>query len=154
NQVVKLAAGTYEIGSTLTIPSNVVLRGAGPQQTFLNASGSGTGFISFGSGTQPYINNSTSITGGTSQGSTSFTVASASGISVGSYLLITQLNDSSYVTITTTNGSCTWCDGGIGWNGTRVQGQIVEVTSVSGNTIGFSPGLFINYTLTPLATPY
>jgi hypothetical protein len=153
NQVVLLAAGTYNI-SSLTVPSGVVLRGAGPQQTILSASGSGTGFIKFGHGVTPYIGNSTSITGGAIAGSTSITVSSANGIAVGSYLMITQLNDPSYVTITTSNGTCTWCDGGIGWNGTRVQGQIVEVTSVSGNTIGVSPGLYISYTLTPLATSF
>lgn len=153
NQVVKLAAGTYNISGGLTIPSNVVLRGAGPQQTILNASGSSNGFIRFGNGATPYAGASTSITGGTAAKSTSITVASTSGISVGSHLMITQLNDSSYVSITTTNGTCTWCDGGIGWNGARVQGQIVEVTSVTGNTVSFSPALFVAYTRTPLATP-
>lgn len=153
NQVVKLAEGTYTI-SSLTIPSNVVLRGEGPQKTILKATGSGSGFIRFGPGTTPQIANSTSITGGATAKSTSLTVSSAGGISVGSYLMITQLNDSSYVKISTTNGTCTWCDGGIGWNGTRVQGQIVEVTSVNGNTIGISPGLYTNYRLSPLATRF
>jgi len=68
--------------------------------------------------------------------------------------MITELNNSSFVTIVGDNGSCTWCDGGIGWNGTRVRGQIVEVTSVSGTTIGFTPALYSAFTLTPLATPF
>lgn len=153
NQVVMLAAGAYNVSGGLRIPSNVVLRGAGPQQTILNASGSGAGFISFGSGATPVVSASKSVTGGTAAKSTSISVSSTSGISVGSHLMITQLNDTSYVNITTSNGTCTWCDGGIGWNGTRVQGQIVEVTSVSGNTVGISPGLFVAYTRTPLATP-
>ena len=152
NQVVKLAAGTYNINGGLTIPSNVVLRGAGPKLTVLNASGSGSGFIRFGPGVTPSISNSTSITGGASAKSTNLTVQSASGISVGSYLMVTQLNDPSYVSISTSNGSCTWCDGGIGWNGTRVQGQIVEVTGVNGNAVSVSPGLYVNYNLSPLAT--
>lgn len=152
NQVVLLAAGTYNISGGLTIPSNVVLRGAGTKATVLNASGSGGGFIRFGVGSTPSTSNSTSITGGATAGSTSLTVSSTSGITVGSHLMVTQLNDSSYVTITTNNGTCTWCDGGIGWNGTRVQGQIVEVTSVSGSTVGISPGLYKAYTQTPLAT--
>ena len=154
NQVVKLAAGNYNISGGLTIPSNVVLRGDGPKQTILNASGSGKGFIRFGSGTTPVISNSSAITGGATAGSKTLTMASTSGVTVGSYLMVTQLNDSSYVTITTNNGSCNWCDGGIGWNGTRVQGQIVEVTSVSGNSVGISPGLYLNYTLSPLATRF
>jgi hypothetical protein len=152
NQVVQLSAGTYNISGGLTIPSNVVLRGAGPKQTILNASGSGSGFLRFGSGSVPSIANSTAITGGATAKSTSVTVQSATGITVGSFLMVTQLNDSSYVSISTTNGSCTWCDGGIGWNGTRVQGQIVEVTGVSGNTVSVSPGLYVDYKQSPLAT--
>ncbi|HSI59919.1 MAG TPA: glycosyl hydrolase family 28-related protein [Ideonella sp.] len=154
NQVVKLAAGTYTISGGLTIPSNVVLRGAGPQETILKASGSSGGFIRFGPGITPSISNSTAITAGASAKSTSINVASASGITVGSYLMVTQLNDPSYVKITTTNGTCTWCDGGIGWNGTRVQGQIVEVKAVSGNTVSISPGLYVDYARTPLATRF
>lgn len=154
NQVVKLAAGTYSISGGLTVPSNVVLRGAGPQQTVLSATGSGAGFIRFGNGTTPAISNSTAISAGATAGSKSLTLSSASGVAVGSHLMITQLNDPSYVSITTSNGSCTWCDGGIGWNGTRVQGQIVEVTSVSGNTVGISPGLYLTYARTPLATKF
>jgi hypothetical protein len=154
NQAVVLAAGTYDVNGTLTVPSGVVLRGSGPQQTVLNASGSGQGFIRLGSGTTPNTSNSTAITSGATKGSTSISVSSATGISVGTYLLITQLNDPSFVTITTSNGTCTWCDGSIGWNGTRVMGQIVEVTSVAGTSIGFSPGLYADYTLTPLATRF
>jgi Pectate lyase superfamily protein len=153
NQVVKLAAGTYNLSGGLTIPSNVVLRGDGPKQTILNASGSNAGFIRFGAGSTPRTASSVAITGGATAKSASITLASASGVTVGSYLMITQLNDPAYVSITTNNGSCTWCDGGIGWNGTRVQGQIVEVTSVSGTTIGIYPSLFVGYARTPLATP-
>jgi Pectate lyase superfamily protein len=153
NQVVKLAAGTFNVSGGLTIPSNVVLRGDGPKQTILNASGSSGGFIRFGAGATPRTANSVAITAGASAKSTSITLASTSGVTVGSHLMITQLNDPTYVSITTTNGSCTWCDGGIGWNGTRVQGQIVEVTSVSGTTVSISPGLYVGYARTPLATP-
>ena len=41
NQVVKLSAGSYTLTGTLTVPSNVTLRGAGIGQTMLNAT-SGT----------------------------------------------------------------------------------------------------------------
>ena len=153
NQVVLLTAGTYNISGGLTIPSNVVLRGAGPKSTILNASGQGPGFIRFGSGPTPVTGASIAITAGATAKSTSITLKSASGVGVGSHLMVTQLNDPSYVTITTNNGTCTWCDGGIGWNGTRVQGQIVEVTGVSGTTVTITPALYLAYSRTPLATP-
>jgi len=48
-------------------------------------------------------------------------------------------------------GDCTWCDGGFGYNGARTRGQIVEVTSVSGATVGITPALYTAYPNTPLA---
>ena len=154
DQVVKLSAGTYNISGGLTIPSHVVLRGAGPQQTILSAAGTDSGFIRFGQAITPSISNSVSIAAGSSQNSQSLTLSNTSGVSVGSYLMITQLNDPSYVSITTNNGTCNWCDGGIGWNGTRVQGQIVKVTSINGATVAISPGLYIDYSRSPLATSF
>ena len=58
--------------------------------------------------------------------------------------MLTELNDPTYVTISTPNGICTWCDGSM-WSGTRVRGQIVEVTGVSGSSISFTPALYSNY---------
>jgi hypothetical protein len=168
NSVVMLSGGTYTIsGSGIVIPSNKVLRGVGPQSlggvagtnqqpsfTVLNFTGSGNAAVAFGSLTdgQPNISNSVAITGGLTQGSTSITVASAANISVGKMLIISQLNDSSFVTIQGGEGSATWVDGGLGWNGTRAMGQTVLVTSVSGTTIGITP-LYYAYNMTPLATP-
>ncbi len=152
NQVVLLAAGTYEIDGGLTIPSNVVLRGAGPRRTILSARGHGEGFVRFGPGTTPSVDDSVAITAGATAQSTRITLADASDIEVGSHLVVTQLNDPDYVTITTTNGTCTWCDGGIGWNGTRAQGQIVQVTALDGKVATISPPLYITYARKPLAT--
>jgi hypothetical protein len=75
-------------------------------------------------------------------------VSSASGLSVGMYLLITELNNPNYVSIGGSEGSCTWCDGGLGWNGTRARGQIVKITSISGTSIGISPALYGAYDAT------
>ena len=164
-EVVLLSPGTFLINTSLTIPSNVTLRGAGPASvggtnvsstsTTLNCTGSTTGAINFGNGTQPDISGSVTITGGLTQGSTSITVSNSSGVTRGMYLLITQLNDPSFVTIDGAEGASTWSDGGIGWNGTRVLGQTVQVTSVSGSTIGITP-LYYAYSssLSPEATPY
>jgi len=152
-QVVFLSSGNFRI-STLNIPSNVTLRGAGPDKTILQLYGSGSA-ISLGTGMLSCYSDApkaVSITGGTTAGSTSIIVSSASGISVGSYLYITELNNPNYVSQVGHEGNCSWCDEC--WSGGRARGQIAEVTSVSGNTIGISPGLYSAYTLTPQAIPF
>jgi len=55
--------------------------------------------------------------------------------------MITELNDPSYVTTVGNQGNCTWCDGGMfgGSSAPRTRGQIIEVTSVAGTTLGISP---------------
>ena len=96
DQTVSLSSGTFLIAGNLSIPSNVTLRGAGANQTILNAKGSGKAVITLGSpGTAPSIKSSVAITSGATQGSTTIVVSSASGNSTGSYLVITELNDSS-----------------------------------------------------------
>ena len=151
NQAVLLSAGAFRINSSLRVPSNVTLRGSGAGQTILDLHGSSNGAINLGSG-DPNTGNAVAITGGSTRGSTSITLSNASLASVGGYLLITELNDSSYVTINGDEGACTWCD--TFFNGTRTRGQIVEVTSKSGNTVGITPALYSAYSLTPQAVPF
>lgn len=148
-QAVLLAAGTFVINGNINVPANVTLRGAGANQTILNAHGAGSGVINLGSGYPNYPG--VSVTSGATAGSTSITVSSAQGISVGSYLLITELNDPSYVTTAGGEGNCTWCDQ---YNGTRARGQMLEVSSVAGNTIGFTPALYTDYSRTPLVASF
>jgi len=142
-QVVLLNPGTYNTnGGCIIIPSNVVLRGSGPTKTIINTTGSAScGIVSFGNGGGPNSGNSTAITGGTAQNSKSITVASASGISVGMLMTLSQ-NDSAIMTNQGDNGTCSWCNGGIG----GLSGQTVQVTSISGTTIGISEPLYLAYT--------
>lgn len=151
-QAAFLSAGTFLVNGHIHVPANVTLRGAGANQTILQAHATSGAVVSLGSGGPPYgQSNAVSITSGTSAGSTSITLANVTGISVGSYLVIDQLNNGT-VSTAGDGGNCTWCDNGQG--GTRVQGQTVEVTSVSGNTIGINPALFAPYSSTPHATPF
>lgn len=151
-QTVSLAAGTYSINGTINIPSNVTLRGAGADKTILNATGGGGGnVVSLGSGTVSY--NPGSITAGATAGSTSITVTNASSIKTGMYLVITETNNSSYVSASGSEGSCTWCDG-FNNNGNLARGQIVAVTGVSGSVVTISPGLYGAYTNSPVAVPF
>jgi hypothetical protein len=159
-QVVLLTAGNFWITS-LDIPSNVTLRGAGAQGTILVEHGGPGGYaVGMGPyGSTPNAASSVNITSGATQGSTSFVVSSASGMSVGKYILVTDLNEATlgglnYVaTQSDGNMNCNWCDNSM-WGSTRVRGQIVEITSVSGTTIGFSPALYTAYPSTPFATPF
>jgi hypothetical protein len=147
-QAVVLVAGTFRVNGNINVPANVTLRGAGANKTILDAHGSGPGTINLGSGSPNYPG--VSVSSGATAGSTSITVSNANGMSVGTYLMISELNDASYVTMQGGEGNCTWCDD---YNGTRLRGQIVEVTSVSGNSIGFTPALYSAYSLTPLVAP-
>ena len=70
---VLLGAGTFLLNGGLTVPSNCALRGAGANQTILNAKSTNTTDVTLG-GNGPNFSKSASITGGTAQGSTSITV--------------------------------------------------------------------------------
>ncbi len=152
NRVVYIPAGTYRIDGSLKVPGRVTLRGAGPQKTVLDAHGTGSGFIIFDPDLEIWNPPTIAITGGLMKNSTEITVDNATDVSIGSYLKISQLNDSAYVTITGVGGNCTWCDEG--YNGTRTMGQIVEVVSKNGNSIGIIPGLYFAYSpsLSPAAS--
>jgi hypothetical protein len=142
--VVYLNAGTYYAASTITIPSNVSLRGAGANQTILSSNGtSGNGVVVMGS-YNLNIASDLSITSGWTPGSTSIVVSSASGISVGTLLQLTELNDLSIPVQTTGSEGSQANDGGVGYNGQRVMGQISKVTNVSGTTLTISPPLMPN----------
>jgi len=151
NLVVALPAGTNTISGTITIPSYVTLRGAGQGQTVLNLTGSASAAIQFGPSGDPNLNAHTTISSGANAGSTNVVVGSASGFTVGQYMMVSELNDD-FVTSTGSSGACGWCDC---VDGTRVLGQTVEITSINGNTIGFNPPLYITYksALTPWAYP-
>jgi hypothetical protein len=141
NHYVLLGPGTFLLNSALSIPSNCVLRGSGTESTILNSRATGSYAIHFGSDTSPSTGTSTSITAGATQGSTSITVSSTSGYAVGQLMFVNQTNPS-FVTTEGTEGNCTWCTNGF----PGASGQVVEVTSVSGASIGFRPPLYYTYT--------
>jgi hypothetical protein len=138
---VNLAAGTFVIAGTLTVPSYCYLNGQGANSTILNFTGSsGNGAIILGSSSFPSTANDTAVTSGLTAGSTSVTVASATNISVGKLLTVTELNSlGNNVNSTGTEGFCNFCDV---YGGYRSSGQTVLVTGVSGTTITISPGLY------------
>lgn len=155
NRYVLLGSGTFLINSSVTVPANVTLRGLGADQTILDCHGSGDACVILGSGSVSYTG-PLNITAGNTVGSISLTLSGTAGVSVGGYLVISEINDTAnYVTNLGGEGTCSWCDG---WstNGARARGQIVEVTSISGNVVGISPGLYSDYPSanSPTAVPF
>ena len=105
-QVVKLNAGTYSLSSGIDFDnkSNVTLRGAGPDKTFL-VFRSGASVGCFGQTANVCIENnelnwaggpahSANWTAGYAKGTTQITLSSTSGLTAGSMLILDQLNDS------------------------------------------------------------
>lgn len=135
-QVVYIPAGTYRTTSVINIGRGKTLRGAGPSQTKILNYGTGdvfdmvTGSTSF---------TATSITGGFTKGSTTLVLSSASVATVGSYLIVDQLNKPGIVNV----GDCTWCyrQNGSGRN----MSQIVKVTAVNGTAVTISPALYYDF---------
>ena len=164
--VVQLAAGSYHLAGELIFNniSNVTLRGAGANQTFLVFSSGGNGN---GLGAVIYVANAdTDYSGGPSNvatwtgnytaGTTSISLGAVtsgniSNLKVGSLLILDQVDDASdpgniFVCQTTgSDGTCSQ-EGGIGAGRPgRAQTQQVIVTSISGSgpwTIGITPGLY------------
>lgn len=161
-QYVLLAAGTFTINSSVTVPSYCELRGAGANLTILSGHGSTQAPVILGAtstsppGGSP-LTGSTSITAGATAGSTSITLASVSGVSTGTYLIISEVNNSGWVTANGYEGgsqNCGFCDGGWTTDGSKVRGQIVEVTGVAGSVVSITPGLYTAYTNSQFAVPF
>ncbi len=171
NQTVFIPEGRYLLNATLSLSkSHITLRGAGPDKTLLFSMATYGRAVIVGKGAAmgSYI----PVTGGYAKGSTSITVADASSLSVGDFLIIDQENDPGFVTSDGKDGPCNWC--GIprcsldvatkcnAWNepkigeacaegkgvcegGKRALGHIVKVTAKSGNTLTLEQGLLWDF---------
>jgi len=163
-QVVYLSAGTYNLtsGIVFNAKSNVTLRGAGANLTFLVFTG-GTGC--HGQWTDVCIDssdsnwgggpsNSANWTGGYARGATQITLSSTTNLAIGNFLILDQNNDlSDPGTIfvcsygpTGGTGQSPYCadEGPAGGGRTnRDQAQLVKVTGINGNTVTISPGLYM-----------
>lgn len=139
NQVVKLEAGVFSIGSSITMKSGVTLRGAGSgtNGTILRLS---TGFqsaITFGIYGTPSSGTLIS-TNGYYSGATNLTVASTNGLNVGDLVSISQVLDTNLM----------WDINGPTSRSVRQQTVIVNK---NGSNITIWPAL--HYGLTPDNTP-
>jgi hypothetical protein len=148
-----IPAGVYYVNSTLSMKSNVALRGAKTSGTPYLPAADGTattfklgssGAIRFGSSGNK--GSSIAINSGLTKGSTSLTLASVSGITTGTWLLVSEDPDPSIpVTKTGRDGNCDWC----GWDddtGKNLMNQLVTVTAApSGNTVTINRPLYYTF---------
>ena len=148
NTVIYLPAGTYLVSSNITMKSNVVLRGAGAKYPWLPTASAGStvlvtsggaGFIRMG--TKATAASAVNITSGYTKGSSTLTLASASGLAVNQYISIFEDNDS---TIPVDSSGCEWCGDDSG-SGTHCMQQYSKVTGVNGNTITIDPPMYFTY---------
>lgn len=111
NEVVQLQAGTYTISQGLTFGqiNQVTLRGAGPDKTKLVFTGvvgcneHADVCIQGSSGWSQNYSGSTTWTGGYSQGTSTITLGSTAGLSVGQMIILDQRDDS--IGILNSNGA-------------------------------------------------
>jgi hypothetical protein len=152
-QVVYLNAGTYILAGGIDFAgkSNVTLRGAGPDQTFLVFTAPATCWglkanICFraSSLTAPGSPAHTaSWTSGYAKGTTNITLSNTTGLTVGTLLYLDQANDASDtggIYVCSHAGCSTDGPGGGGRPG-REQLQIVQVAAINGNVATITPGL-------------
>ena len=144
-QVVSLSAGTFKISSPpVFLNKGITLRGAGPGSTTLSEpDGGGQPVIVMGS-RWPSFTGSTNLTANAVKGAYSVTVASTTGLSVGQLVLIDKLTDSS---VTRWADDCTVANSCRSWfsRSDRSYAQVMEIASISGNTVTFTTPFHGNY---------
>lgn len=157
NGVVLLETGTYSLSSGITFKgsSNVTLRGAGPEQTILKFTGSDPcgGYPAdvciqgsdVWSGNVP-AGNIRHWTAGYNKGANEIVLDSAAGLSVGSVIILDQLNDTADtggVIVSDAIGQFS-LDSGAPGRKNRAQQQFVRVTAIDANRVAISPGLYMS----------
>jgi hypothetical protein len=147
-QVVQLSAGDFLINGSepITIGKSIVLRGAGPGATRLRKTSTvANPLILIG---RRWLEEAESVflTTNAAKGATSVQVASTVGFSVGQLVLVDEVTDNAYVYW---GKDAAAQPGGParGWftRYDRPVGQMVEIASISGNTVTFTTPLHIAF---------
>jgi len=139
--VVFIPAGTYRLNSQLQISKGITLRGAGPTSTLLKTYASWHGIQL---GNFPSSPVATNVVGSPGKDATAVTLASVSGLAVGDYISIDQLNDNVEVVNADGSGGTSpeECRSG---GKTRCLGQIMKITGINGTTLTIDPALYHAY---------
>ena len=184
-QVVQLSTGTFLLNNYVLIPKGITLRGAGPTTILKKTNGAIAGQDHHGEDSQPLIivgpnrwpspNNSTSVNLATNgvKGSTTVTVASASGFSAGQFVLVDadEYNTATWTALPNRGGVPTsvkiWASDravfmrhsptdsvqddpfpdSLSWfsRSGRPIAEVKRIASVSGNQLTFTTPLHIDY---------
>src|SRR3990172_1912619 len=131
-EVVYLPAGNYRLSDSLAVPSGVVLRGAGPNQTRLlknPAAGGGRTVRMGGGGWDWALNPVVDLASDAEDGATQLTVSNAAPFAAGDFVYIDQIYDTSFMDPEYSYGSRT---GDSPW---RTMATMNRIASVSGNVL-------------------
>jgi hypothetical protein len=143
-QAVLLPKGTYRVVNGLQILKGIVLRGEGPDKTRIEGDATPTkAIVQVGTWDEtPFV---APLTAGLEKGAKRLTVGDTSGFAVGAVVILDELNDGDLVRVSGTESACTW---GSRNDGTRLLGQMVEITSIdaASHTIGIDPPLAFGLT--------
>lgn len=136
-KVIEIPAGDYLLGSSIDLgeKSWLTIRGAGASQTRLVPAGRA---FRLGWGSAAPLG--ATVTAGATRGSTQLTLSSTEGVVDGGLLAIDRADDPTLVFSTSGAG--------------RNLKQIVRVTSIAGNDVGFEPPLFWDFDDAPQLTGF
>ena len=141
DQVVYIPPGTYRLTKRLVLKERTTLRGAGPSSVLeFDASdfSGGSSCVWLGGDTLYTPSIVHELVSGYTRGSTSVVLAATAGVFPGSFALIDQQNDSSFVD----NTGASYLSRE---SGGRLIGQYVEVLTTNDSTITFTPPLAWGY---------
>ena len=147
---VMLGAGTFLYDGVIAIPSYCYLIGQGANNTILKQGSSSSRIVFVAAGGDISASGAVNITAGATAGSTSETLSSTSGVSAGMFMVVSELNNPTYVDVNGSEGlgSGFYCIYNWGrWRGTGMKArcEIVAITNVAGSVVTTNPPLADDY---------
>lgn len=164
NTVVRIPAGSFSVTSGISFggKSNVVLRGAGADQTLLTVTGTSSPCITPSGAAVSMCGTSTANVGqagtvhnwtGTTEGgagvypkgASHLIFDSVSGWSVDTLIVLDQIDDATDTGNVLVNQTTTYSQegGSPGRSGPRSQQQFVRITAINGTTVTITPGIYM-----------
>lgn len=125
--IIEIPAGNFLIKKTISIPSNILIKGQGSDKTILNFNLNGNGDLFSIQGS--VTNSSSPVLSGTVKGSSSIKVSNPAGFAVGDYVLVKQ---SANILL-----ESSWAYSSFF--------QIVKISKINGNEISFSSSLHLDF---------